>query len=104
MPNERSRPRRRGDPVALAHPIRTCVGCRGTTGKYALIRVVEGADGPVVDPDGGAPGRGGYVHPDASCVTAALERRAFERALRIGPPMGEAVRLRNELEQRMGAM
>ncbi len=88
--------------MGSAQPLRTCVGCRRTTTKATLIRVVARPDGPVVDALGSAPGRGAYVEADRGCVTAAFEQRAFERALRTGLAEGEVVRLRMELEQRMG--
>jgi len=63
-------------------PARTCIGCRRRDARGLLLRVVE-RDGIVV-PDPGAilPGRGAWVHRDQDCVTAAVRRRAFVRALR----------------------
>jgi len=40
-----------------------------------------------VDTSGSHPGRGAWLHPDDRCLSAAIRRRAFARALRIdGPP------------------
>ena len=79
-------------------PQRTCVGCRGTDSRSALLRVVlgSGVDGiPVLHPDPGAvqPGRGAWLHPERTCLDLALRRRAFGRALRspIAPDSGELV-------------
>ena len=36
-----------------------------------------------VDTQRRLPGRGAWLHPDDSCLTAAIRRRAFARALRI---------------------
>jgi predicted RNA-binding protein YlxR (DUF448 family) len=33
------------------------------------------------------PGRGAWVHPTPECMTAALRRRAFVRALRVSGPL-----------------
>ena len=70
-----------------AEPLRTCIGCRGTDSRSALLRVVlgPGADGiPVVvpDPERRLPGRGASLHPVVSCLDLAVRRRAFGRALR----------------------
>lgn len=90
--------------MARARPMRTCVGCRGTGEKPAMIRVVRGGGGAEVDPARSATGRGAYVHPNASCVEAAFEKHGFERALRTGLAPGEAVRLRNDLERLIGVV
>jgi uncharacterized protein len=68
-------------------PLRTCIGCRGSDSRSALLRVVlgPGADGiPVVlpDPEHRRPGRGASLHPVVSCLDLAVRRRAFGRALR----------------------
>lgn len=78
-----------------AAPERTCVGCRGTAPKGALLRLVRGLHGHVlVDPRAIAPGRGAYVHRDPACVEAALRKGAVARALRIGMAPDEVGRLR----------
>jgi uncharacterized protein len=74
-----------------AEPLRTCIGCRGTDSRSALLRVVlgPGADGiPVVlpDPEHRRPGRGASLHPVISCLDLAVRRRAFGRALRSSTP------------------
>lgn len=48
-------------------PQRTCVGCRETLSKRALIRVVRSPDGVCVDLNGKLPGRGAYLHDRVSC-------------------------------------
>ncbi|HEX5143838.1 MAG TPA: YlxR family protein [Mycobacterium sp.] len=48
--------------------------------------------GVVVDMAGNLPGRGAWLHPDPQCLTEAIRRRAFARALRItGSPDTTAV-------------
>ena len=82
--------------------LRTCAGCRRRVPKDQLIRVVRTADGEVdLDPTGGAPGRGGYVHADRDCVEAALDAggRGLARALRTSVSQEAAGRLRARLEQ-----
>jgi uncharacterized protein len=39
-----------------------------------------------VDPQGGMPGRGAYVHPSSDCLETAQKRRALERALGVAVP------------------
>jgi predicted RNA-binding protein YlxR (DUF448 family) len=64
-------------------PYRTCVACRTTRPKRALIRVVRTPEGEVmVDPRGKHPGRGAYICAQRSCWTAALARRRLEAALK----------------------
>jgi predicted RNA-binding protein YlxR (DUF448 family) len=53
-----------------------------------LLRVVavstgDGKYAVTVDPAGTLPGRGAWLHPVPQCVTEAIRRRAFARALRI---------------------
>ena len=69
-------------------PVRTCVGCRKRELAVGLLRVVAVSTGNgnyvvTVDPAGTLPGRGAWLHPVPQCVTEAIRRRAFTRALRI---------------------
>lgn len=65
-------------------PQRTCVACRRTDAKRALLRVVRTAEGRVgLDPTGKQSGRGAYVCLDPDCWELALKRRSIERALRL---------------------
>ncbi|HEX9795395.1 MAG TPA: YlxR family protein [Anaerolineales bacterium] len=62
-------------------PVRTCVGCRQTAGKRALLRLVRTDHGVEFDPSGKQAGRGAYVHDDPLCWQAAL-KGPLARALR----------------------
>lgn len=66
-------------------PIRSCVVCRQTSDKRALLRVArlpEKEGGQVVaDPTGKRAGRGAYVCPDEACIDKAQKQHRFERAL-----------------------
>ena len=66
--------------------VRTCVGCRERATKFELLRVVASDRGAglevVPDPARRAPGRGAHLHPTPECLTLALRRRAFPRALK----------------------
>ncbi|MBW8171573.1 YlxR family protein [Ornithinimicrobium sp. Arc0846-15] len=95
-----------GDPGHVAHlPVRTCVGCRQRDEQKALLRVVAmkgETDSTSWDlhPDESRRrgGRGAYVHHDLTCAGLAIQRRAFERALKIqGVLLGD--RLMAALEQ-----
>ncbi|KQY20621.1 hypothetical protein ASD16_20175 [Cellulomonas sp. Root485] len=73
-------------------PLRTCVGCRATGPRSALLRVVAVQDELVVDVARRMPGRGAWLHPDPGCLEKAERRRAFGRALRVaGQPDTSAV-------------
>ena len=81
-------------------PLRTCVGCRATGSRSALLRVVVEHDSAgdadllelVVDVGRRMPGRGAWLHPDPGCLEKAERKRAFGRALRIaGQPGTSAV-------------
>src|SRR3954469_6038079 len=68
-------------------PVRTCVGCRTTGPRSALLRVVvvtdaAGSPAMVVDEGRSMPGRGAWLHPDPGCLETAERRRALGRALR----------------------
>ncbi|MDZ8171266.1 YlxR family protein [Microbacterium xanthum] len=68
-------------------PVRTCVGCRTRAPRSALLRVVAIDDRLVPDDRATMPGRGAWVHETPECVTTALRRRAFVRALRVSRPL-----------------
>ncbi|NHI19147.1 YlxR family protein [Phycicoccus endophyticus] len=86
-------------------PLRTCIGCRRTDSRSALLRVVlgQGEHGPAVVPDPGRrrPGRGAWLHPSVSCLDLAVRRRAFGRALRsaAGPDTTQVARWVESLAQ-----
>ncbi|GEK20708.1 YlxR family protein [Cellulomonas xylanilytica] len=86
-------------------PVRTCVGCRATGPRSALLRVVvdqevTGEPVLVVDVARRMPGRGAWLHPDPGCLEKAERRRAFGRALRVaGQPGTSAVHRHLEEQQ-----
>jgi predicted RNA-binding protein YlxR (DUF448 family)/ribosomal protein L30E len=62
-------------------PERTCIGCRGLFEKDAVVRIVAGPTGIVIDYREKLPGRAAYVCPTAECVTKALSKENMSRAL-----------------------
>lgn len=64
-------------------PVRTCVGCRERGSRSVLVRVTCVDGHAVVDVRRSMPGRGAWLHPDPDCLTRAVSRRAFQRALRM---------------------
>ena len=78
-------------------PVRTCIGCRKRELAVELLRVVavsteNGQSAVTVDTSGSLPGRGAWLHPVDQCLTAAIRRHGFVRALRItGSPDTSAV-------------
>ena len=87
--------------MVAREPERTCVGCRGRAPKRALLRIAAASGALTVDPGGRAPGRGAYVHRDASCVNTALSRGALWRTLRAHADADAAARLRHEIEREL---
>lgn len=64
-------------------PQRTCIACRQTNEKNALIRLVRTGNGVVeVDVSGKKPGRGAYLCPNRACWEVALKKNRLEYALR----------------------
>lgn len=64
-------------------PIRTCVACRVTGDKRALLRVVRTPSGEVtVDLTGKMAGRGAYLCPSIECLVRARKEKRLSRALR----------------------
>ena len=66
----------------MSDPIRTCVGCRRTDRRDALLRVVRSrSDGAVaLDLRARMPGRGAWLHRDRGCWQGA--RAGLSRGLR----------------------
>lgn len=64
-------------------PQRTCIACRQSAGKRALIRLVRTPNGVEVDPIGKKPGRGAYLHPNQNCWQAILNGNRLGQALRV---------------------
>ena len=88
----------RESPAAVrSAPMRTCIGCRKRELAGELLRVVAVSGGSgryavVVDTKGSHSGRGAWLHPEDRCLSAAIRRRTFGRALRItGTPDVSAV-------------
>lgn len=73
-------------------PQRTCVACRETEAKGALVRLVRTADGVFADPTGKQPGRGAYLHAQPSCWEPGL-RHSLAGALRTSLSEADVQRL-----------
>lgn len=64
-------------------PQRTCIVCRTTMEKRALVRIVNTPeDGPLVDLTGKRNGRGAYLCGQDACWEQALTTGVLDRALR----------------------
>ncbi len=64
-------------------PRRTCLGCRQSFDKAALLRFVSSAGALKADGKGVLPGRGAYLCRKRECMEAAFKRKdAFSKALR----------------------
>src|SRR4051794_12669495 len=81
-----------------ARPLRTCIGCRRRAPAGALARFVL-HDGVLtlwgLDRPGFArpAGRGASLHPDATCLRAALKQGAFARAFSKNSKSGQTGRV-----------
>ena len=58
-------------------PERMCVACRQMQPKNQLVRIVNSADGVVVDLSGKLNGRGVYLCRCAECIHKALKSKGF---------------------------
>ncbi len=80
-------------------PMRTCVGCRQTQPKRALVRIVRTPEGQIaVDPTGKRAGRGAYLCRRRSCWEMALKRGSLEHALKTSLSEEERTILRTYME------
>src|SRR3954454_13819377 len=81
LPSSRRTPRT-AQAVSGMGPVRTCVGCRATGPRSALLRVVVATDvagvpALVVDEGRRIPGRGAWLHPDPARLEAGERLRAL---------------------------
>ena len=60
-------------------PERMCVVCRQMFPKNQLIRIVNTAEGVVVDKTGKLNGRGVYLCKSKLCLTKALKNKGFAK-------------------------
>jgi predicted RNA-binding protein YlxR (DUF448 family) len=67
--------------TAAEGPVRSCIGCGAKKPKRELRRLVAGEGTVTTDPHQTAPGRGAYLC-GAGCLTAAVKRKALQRAFR----------------------
>jgi len=75
-------------------PIRTCVGCRESSEKKALVRIVRTPCGEVrLDPTGKMPGRGAYLCGKKDCLKQVIKHKKLSRALRCELPASVAAEL-----------
>jgi predicted RNA-binding protein YlxR (DUF448 family) len=87
--------KREGQAANRKHiPQRTCVVCRETAAKRALVRVVRTADqGVQLDLTGKKNGRGAYVCTRPECWQRAFTSTVLDKALRTTLTEDERVRL-----------
>ncbi|NPV68494.1 MAG: YlxR family protein [Anaerolineae bacterium] len=78
-------------------PQRTCVVCRRTLDKRALVRIVRTPDeGVIVDPTGKRAGRGAYLCHEDQCWEQAFKTHVLDRALRAELTDTDRARLREQ--------
>jgi uncharacterized protein len=89
-------------------PERTCIGCRNTFPKDAVVRLVPGPSEILIDYREKLPGRAAYVCPKRECIQKALRKDAVTKALRtkIRPPQADefVLRLKTVIEEKIRAL
>jgi uncharacterized protein len=70
-------------------PERTCVACRSTGNKRALVRIVRTKEGVELDPTSKKSGRGAYLCPLYECWEAGIKGNRLEHALHTRLEPGE---------------
>ncbi|PLX82152.1 MAG: hypothetical protein C0616_02700 [Desulfuromonas sp.] len=86
---------------------RSCLGCRQVRPQSELTRYVVSPDGIalLIDYRHRLPGRGGYTCPTMGCLSHAVKRNQFQRALRAGNLQVDLAQLviefRNQVLQRI---
>ena len=80
---------------------RSCIGCRTTMDKNALLRIVRTPGGEVKsDPTGRLAGRGAYLCGEAQCWVRVRKGHLLDRALRVKLSEGDLDRLEVEVRSR----
>ncbi len=87
-------------PVRRRHiPQRSCIACRRTDSKRALIRIVRTPQqGVQIDPTGKLAGRGAYLCQARPCWQKAIKSSALNRALKTTLTVDELAALRTFAE------
>jgi predicted RNA-binding protein YlxR (DUF448 family) len=80
-------------------PKRTCIGCRGVFEKNAVIRVVAGPAGAMIDYREKLPGRAAYVCPRPECIQKALGRENLSRALHASVSVPDSAQFLERLQE-----
>jgi predicted RNA-binding protein YlxR (DUF448 family) len=77
---------------------RSCIGCRTTAEKNALLRIVRTPTGEVVcDPTGRMSGRGAYLCAEPRCFERVRKGHLLDRALKVKLSEGDLERLEEEV-------
>jgi predicted RNA-binding protein YlxR (DUF448 family) len=58
--------------------VRTCLGCRGRDSQLAMVRLIALPGGVALWSRDSEGGRGGYLHPSASCLEGFERSRVKE--------------------------
>jgi hypothetical protein len=74
-------------------PQRTCIACRTTGDKRALLRLVRTPQGVAVDPSGRQSGRGAYLCRRPECWREALKKNRLDSALKTRLSQDDKLRL-----------
>ena len=81
-------------------PMRQCAGCGEMKSKKELIRIIKTPeDDIVIDTTGKKNGRGAYLCCSLECLNKAVERKAFDRSLKVTIPKEIYTELEKELKE-----
>lgn len=86
-------------------PMRQCIGCREMKAKKEMIRVIktsaeEGTASEILlDATGRKNGRGAYICPNSSCLSAAIKNKGLERSFKMPIPKEVYETLTKEMEE-----
>ncbi len=67
-------------------PMRTCIVSKEKLPKKELIRIVNTADGVIIDETGKVNGHGCYLKRDADIINKAREKKILNRYLEVDVP------------------
>ena len=84
-------------------PQRTCIACRKTQNKQAMIRLVNTPESIIeVDTDGKMSGRGAYLCKDIGCWERVLIGSRLEHALQTSINQENKNRLLDRIKEYLG--
>ncbi|HVA80784.1 MAG TPA: YlxR family protein [Candidatus Binataceae bacterium] len=83
-------------------PVRTCLGCIRRDAQSAMLRVALSNGQAVLDVQKKLPGRGGYLHASADCMTRFVASKVKQfKSLRSGIDKEQRMRIAESIRTRL---